>query len=41
MIEEVRTTLGWEHKHTIKALNWQASLGKKAQKRGSNFYNTI
>jgi len=35
MIDEVSDTLGWNRKHTIKALNGQVSLGLKAQKRGS------
>ncbi len=35
MIDEVSDTLGWDRKHTIKALNGRVSLGKKAQKRGS------
>lgn len=35
MIDEVSDTLGWERKHTIKALNGKVSLGKKAAKRGS------
>ena len=35
MIDEVSDTLGWDRKHTIKALNNKVSLGKKAQKRGS------
>lgn len=35
MIDEVSDTLGWERKHTIKALNGKVSLGKKAKKRGS------
>ncbi len=35
MIDEVSDTLGWERKHTIKALNGKVSLGRKAGKRGS------
>lgn len=35
MIDEVCDTLGWNRKHTIKALNGQVSLGQKAKKRGS------
>ena len=35
MIDEVSDTLGWERKHTIKALNGKVSLGKKANKRDS------
>ena len=35
MIDEVSDTLGWDRKHTIKALNRKVSLGKKANKRGS------
>jgi hypothetical protein len=35
MIDEVSDTLGWDRKHTIKALNGKVSLGKKANKRGS------
>ena len=35
MIDEVSDTLGWNRKHTIKALNGQVSLGQKAQRRGS------
>lgn len=35
MIDEVSDTLGWDRKHTIKALNGKVSLGKKAKKRGS------
>lgn len=35
MIDEVSDTLGWNRKHTIKALNGQVSLGKAANKRGS------
>ena len=35
MIDEVSDTLGWDRKHTIKALNGKASLGQGARKRGS------
>lgn len=35
MIDEVSDTMGWDRKHTIKALNGRVSLGKKANKRGS------
>lgn len=35
MIDEVSDTLGWDRKHTIKALNGKVSLGKNARKRGS------
>ena len=35
MIDEVSDTLGWDRKHTIKALNGQVSLGEKSKKRGS------
>jgi hypothetical protein len=35
MIDEVSDTLGWDRKHTIKALNGKVSLCKKAAKRGS------
>jgi len=35
MIDEVSDTMGWDRKHTIKALNGKVSLGKKANKRGS------
>jgi len=35
MIDEVSETLGWERKHTIKALNGKVTLGVKAQRRGS------
>jgi hypothetical protein len=35
MIDEVSDTLGWDRKHTIKALNGRVSHGGKAQKRGS------
>ena len=35
MIDEVSDTLGWDRKHTIKALNGRVSLGKRAKKRGS------
>lgn len=35
MIDEVSDAFGWEHKHTIKALNGQVSLGSRAKKRGS------
>jgi hypothetical protein len=35
MIDEVSDALGWERKHTIKALNSHVSLGQGARKRGS------
>lgn len=35
MIDEVSDTLGWDRKHTIKALNGRVSLGCRAKKRGS------
>ena len=35
MIDEVSDTLGWERKHTIKALNGKVSLGPGGHKRGS------
>lgn len=35
MIDEVSDTLGWDRKHTIKALNGKVSLGGKARRRGS------
>lgn len=35
MIDEVSDAMGWDRKHTIKALNGRVSLGKKANKRGS------
>lgn len=35
MIDEVIDTLGWDRKHTIKALNGKVSLGRKVRKRGS------
>ena len=35
MIDEVSDTLGWDRKHTIKALNGKFSLGIRAKKRGS------
>ena len=35
MIDEVSDAMGWNRKHTIKALNGHVSLGKKANKRGS------
>ena len=35
MIDEVSDTLGWDRKHTIKALNGRVSLGLRAKKRGS------
>jgi hypothetical protein len=35
MIDEVSDTLGWNRKHTIKALNGQVSKGIQANKRGS------
>jgi len=34
MIDEVSDTLGWDRKHTIKALNEKVSLVRKAKKRG-------
>lgn len=34
MIDEVSETLGWERKHTIKALNGKVTLGVKAKRRG-------
>lgn len=34
MIDEVCDTLGWDRKHTIKALNGKVHKGAKAQKRG-------
>ena len=35
MIDEVSDTLGWDRKHTLKALNRQVSQAKKARRRGS------
>jgi hypothetical protein len=35
MIDEVSDTLGWDRKHTIKALNGKVSHGGNAKKRGS------
>ena len=35
MIDEVSDTLGWDRKHTIKALNGKVSLGAKANRRGA------
>ena len=35
MIDEVSDIMGWERKHTIKALNGNVSLGLQARKRGS------
>lgn len=35
MIDEVSDTLGWNRKHTIKALNGKVTLGRRAAKRGS------
>jgi hypothetical protein len=35
MIDEVSDTLGWNRKHTIKALNGKVSHGKQAKRRGS------
>jgi hypothetical protein len=35
MIDEVSDTLGWDRKHTIKALGRKVSHGKKAKRRGS------
>jgi hypothetical protein len=35
MIDEVGNVLGWERKHTTKALNGKVSLGLQAKKRGS------
>jgi hypothetical protein len=34
-MDEVSDVLGWDRKHTIKALNGKVSLGKKARRRGS------
>jgi len=34
MIDEVSDAMGWDRKHTIKALNGKVHLGKKAQTRG-------
>lgn len=35
MIDEVSEVMGWDRKHTIKALNGRVCQGVKAQKRGS------
>lgn len=35
MIDEVSDTLGWNRKHTIKALNGKVAQGSRAKKRGS------
>ncbi len=35
MISELSEVMGWDRKHTIKALNGKVSQGKKAKKRGS------
>lgn len=35
MISEVSEVMGWDRKHTIKALNGRVSHGKKAKRRGS------
>lgn len=35
MIDEVSDTLGWDRKHTIKALNGKVALGDRSKKRGS------
>ena len=35
MIDEVSDALGWDRKHTIKALNGKVALGKQAKRRGS------
>jgi hypothetical protein len=35
MIDEVSDALGWNRKHTIKALNGKVSLGRQSKKRGS------
>jgi hypothetical protein len=35
MIDEVSDALGWERKHTIKALNGKVSLGEQSKKSGS------
>jgi hypothetical protein len=35
MIDEVSDALGWDRKHTIKALNGKVALGKQARRRGS------
>ena len=35
MIDEVSDTLGWDRKHTIKALNGNVSKGNQSNKRGS------
>jgi len=34
MIDEVSDTMGWDRKHTIKALNGRVHLGNRANKRG-------
>lgn len=34
MIDEVSDTMGWDRKHTIKALNGKVHLGTRANKRG-------
>ena len=36
MIDEVSDTLGWDRKHTLKALNRQVSQGKKTKAREGN-----
>ena len=35
MIDDVSDTLGWDRKHTIKALNGKVALGKQGGRRGS------
>jgi hypothetical protein len=35
MIDEVSDALGWDRKHTIKALNGKVALGRQAKRRGS------
>ncbi len=35
MLDEVIDTLGWDRKHTIKALNGRVAHGKEAKRRGS------
>jgi hypothetical protein len=35
MISELSEVMGWDRKHTIKALNGKVSQGRKAKKRGS------
>ena len=35
MIDEVSDTLGWDRKHTIKALNGKVTLGAQTKRRGS------